>query len=156
MPLAVPHTSYTPSCTMNSMNATALVMSGYQISSRANQQQKNASFTIYNSGSGDVYQIQIPVQDDGVWRACDSSAAPSWPWQLLYCRYLLDRNHNTIGFQFQWYCDDRDPLHAYVLSLSLSLSVSLSLSLCLSLSLSLCLSVSLSLHMPVSPRSALD
>lgn len=105
-----PHTYYSHSCTINSLNATSLTLKSYEIEN-ANKQQKIAYFTVFNPGPGEEYNIRrMPVQDDGIWHDC--IAGPDLlPWQLISCQYLLNGTE-SIGFRFQWYCDDRDPKHA--------------------------------------------
>jgi hypothetical protein len=116
-PPQMPHTSYTHSCTMNSINSTELILRDYVMTNNG-----EASFTVYNPGPGDTYAIRnVTVEDDGLWHKCQGSAdSSSLPWQLVACDYLLDRAGSKIGFRFQWYCDDRDPYNAYVLSSSLA------------------------------------
>ncbi|KAI1396294.1 hypothetical protein F4819DRAFT_491641 [Hypoxylon fuscum] len=118
-PPAMPHTSYTRSCTINSFNTTSLLLQGYEIEAFTNtsdgtpqtDSRKNATFTLFNGGSGDTYQISTTnVQDDGIWHEC--SPTGSQPWQLALCQYLLDRAQGIVAFEIQWYCDDRDPEHA--------------------------------------------
>lgn len=105
-PPRMPHTSYKHSCTMNSMNSTELVLQDYEV-----EGSDLASFTVYNPGPGDTYEIRnLTVIDDGLWHKCQGAL----PWQLVACDYLLNRSTNKIGFHFQWYCDDRDPSDAYV------------------------------------------
>ena len=121
IPLVMPHTSYTPSCTVNSMNLTHMALTEYIIASRggggnssnSSSNNNNASFRIFNAGPGDEYGIgEIPVQTDGEWHQC-GGGQDSMPWQLASCEYLLDRGRsNKIGFRLSWYCDDRDPRHA--------------------------------------------
>jgi hypothetical protein len=112
IPALLPHTSYTHSCTMNSVNSTALVLKSYGIETDA-EMRKTASFTVFNPGPADEYAISdMPVLDDGAWHTC--AGIDSLPWQLLSCEYLLDRTTNNIGFRFKWYCDDLDPYDAYV------------------------------------------
>lgn len=115
----MPHTSYTRSCTINSFNTTSLLLQGYEIEAFTNtsdgtpqtDSRKNATFTLFNGGSGDTYQISTTnVQDDGIWHEC--SPTGSQPWQLALCQYLLDRAQGIVAFEIQWYCDDRDPEHA--------------------------------------------
>ncbi|KAL1865947.1 hypothetical protein VTK73DRAFT_4953 [Phialemonium thermophilum] len=120
-PIAIPHTLYTHSCTINSMNGTALVLRDYKIETRDGAQgddddsaPNTASFTLFNPGPGDEYRIgNIAVRDDGEWHAC-AGDDDSLPWQLLSCQYMLDRANNTLGFRLQWNCDDRDPYHALI------------------------------------------
>lgn len=113
VPKQVPHTSYTHSCTIYSMDNMAMNLMRYSVESRDGEPE-TASFTIFNPGPGDEYGISnIAVQDDGEWHEC-GGGAHSLPWQLLSCQYLLDQASNKVGFQFQWNCDDRDPYHAYV------------------------------------------
>jgi hypothetical protein len=113
----MPHTYYTRSCTINSIsNTTTLGLRGYQIESGTAQTNGGTSavgtFALYNPGSGDTYKLQgMPVVDDGSWHEC-LAGSQALPWQLASCRYLLDRAKHRIGFQVQWYCDDRDPSNA--------------------------------------------
>jgi hypothetical protein len=118
-PPTIPHTQYSRSCTLNSFNATTLVLQGYDINvevetmaEAANGQlRKHATFTVYNPGSGDTYELlNLPVVDDGSWHDC-VAGKDRLPWQLVSCRYQLDRSSNKIGFEYQWYCDDRDADH---------------------------------------------
>ncbi len=112
-----PHTYYTRSCTINSIsNTTALALREYQIESGAGQANSNTSavgtFSLYNPGSGDKYKLhRMPVVADGGWHEC-IAGPQALPWQLAGCRYSLDRGWHRIGFQVQWYCDDRDPSNA--------------------------------------------
>jgi hypothetical protein len=120
-PPAMPHTSYTRSCTLNSLNATSLVLKEYEVEYlkildgvALEEITKFGTFTLYNPGSGDYYTLwRLPVQDDGTWHECAAGSEPL-PWQVVGCQYLLDRANNYLGFQVQWYCDDRDPEHPYV------------------------------------------
>lgn len=114
---AMPHTSYTRSCTIHSFNTTSMLLQDYEIESFANATpptdlRKNATFTVYNDGPGDTYQISTTdVQTDGIWHEC-AAGGGSQPWQLALCQYLLDRAQGILAFSTQWYCDDRDPQHA--------------------------------------------
>lgn len=116
----MPHTSYTHSCIMNSINSTELILRDYVITNNG-----EASFTVYNPGPGDNYAMRnLTVEDDGLWHKCQGSAdSSSLPWQLVACDYLLGRAGSKIGFRFQWYCDDRDPYDAYVFFLTVSLDM---------------------------------
>lgn len=108
----VPHTSYTTSCTLNSMNNTVLRLQAYAFDFPADTP-ATASVTVFNPGPGDTYAIQdIPLQADGQWHTCATDTAGSVPWQLQSCAYFLNSTSGSIGFKFQWYCDDRDPFHA--------------------------------------------
>jgi hypothetical protein len=110
----LPHTAYTRSCTINSINVTALTLKNYDIetASQGSNQDKLASFTIFNPGPGDEYRIRrMPIKEDGLWHTC-VPGIDSLPWQLVSCQYRLTSTDH-IGFRFQWYCDDRDPEHAY-------------------------------------------
>jgi hypothetical protein len=111
-PLSMPHTSYVHSCTLNSFNSTSLVLSSYEIDT-SDSAIKTGSFKIFNPATLDSYELHdMKVQDDGVWHKCEVA---EMPWQLIACEYVLDRGTNYIGFRFEWFCDDRDPSHAYVL-----------------------------------------
>ncbi|KAH8899941.1 hypothetical protein GQ53DRAFT_869196 [Thozetella sp. PMI_491] len=116
-PPAMPHTLYKQSCTINSFDVSTLALEGYEIATPVNASAaasgpKVGTFTLKNPGSGDTYRLfRIPVQDDGVWHTCEAGEKPL-PWQLVSCQYQLDRKSNYVGFQVQWYCDDRDPSHA--------------------------------------------
>ncbi|KAK4210554.1 hypothetical protein QBC37DRAFT_442656 [Rhypophila decipiens] len=115
-PVSMPHTSYSKSCTMGSIiNTTSLSLQKYEISELSSGT-KVGTFSLFNPGSGDTYHLfRIPVQDDGAWHECnaaDSANSEPYPWQLVGCRYSLDRKSHRISFQIQWYCDDRDPSHA--------------------------------------------
>jgi hypothetical protein len=91
---------------MYSLNSTSLVLKSYEIGSNG-----KASFTIYNPGPDDEYELGgIAVQEDGLWHDCAPTNSPL-PWQLASCEYFLDSTRNSIGFKLQWYCDDRDPYH---------------------------------------------
>lgn len=104
----MPHTSYKRSCTLNSINQTALELSAYEIDSA----KKTAAFSLLNRGSGDSYSLPaVALADDGAWHACTSSPE-QLPWQLVDCKYSLNKEHDKLGFKIQWYCDDRDPNHA--------------------------------------------
>ena len=108
-PAVMPHTSYTHSCTMNSINSTELLLQDYHVTNAS-----KASFTVYNPGPGDTYAISnLTIADDGLWHTCQGSL----PWQLVACEYLLDRTASKVGFRLQWYCDDRDPYNAYVVDI---------------------------------------
>ena len=113
----MPHTSYTRSCTIESIsNMTTLALREYQIESGLVQTNSTTSvlgtFTLYNPGSGDTYELsRMPVVDDGGWHEC-IAGTPALPWQLAGCKYKLDRERHRLGFEVQWYCDDRDPSHA--------------------------------------------
>ncbi|OIW27079.1 hypothetical protein CONLIGDRAFT_707936 [Coniochaeta ligniaria NRRL 30616] len=105
-PPQMPHTSYTHSCMMNSINSTELLLQDYETGGNG-----LASFTVYNPGPGDTYAIQnLTVPEDGLWHTCQGAL----PWQLVTCDYLFNRSTSKVGFRFQWYCDDRDPSNAYV------------------------------------------
>lgn len=112
----MPHTSYTRSCTIRSIaNTTALGLSEYKIESASGAPTSLAgTFKLHNPGSGDTYKlVRLPVVGDGGWHECSAgSGSQALPWQLVGCRYMLDRQGHRIGFQVQWYCDDRDPSHA--------------------------------------------
>jgi len=115
IPPQMPHTYYTRSCTITSMmNTTALALRAYTIESSGSGDAAAllGSFTLFNPGSGDSYKIyRMPVVSDGGWHEC--TAGPrALPWQLVGCRYMLDRAGLRLGFQVQWYCDDRDPTNA--------------------------------------------
>lgn len=115
IPPQMPHTYYTRSCTITSMmNTTALALRAYTIESSGSGDAAAllGSFTLFNPGSGDSYKIyRMPVVSDGGWHEC--TAGPrALPWQLVGCRYMLDRAGHRLGFQVQWYCDDRDPTNA--------------------------------------------
>ncbi len=113
----IPHTSYTRSCTIESIsNTTALALREYQIESGLVQTNSSTSvlgtFTLYNPGSGDTYRLhRMPVVDDGGWHEC-IAGSQALPWQLAGCKYKLDRGSHLLGFEVQWYCDDRDPSNA--------------------------------------------
>ncbi|KAH6622517.1 hypothetical protein F5144DRAFT_537859 [Chaetomium tenue] len=113
----IPHTYYTRSCTINSIsNTTAMALRGYRAETITlgsnNKTSMTGTFALYNPGSGDTYRLdRISVVDDGDWHAC-TAGSQSLPWQLVACQYMLDRDNNRLGFQVQWYCDDRDPRSA--------------------------------------------
>jgi hypothetical protein len=114
----MPHTYYTQSCTIESITSTtAMALRQYQIESVSIQGQVNVtsvvgSFRLYNPGSRDTYQLyRVPVIDDGRWHEC-TAGSRALPWQLVGCSYMLDRGAHRLGFQVQWYCDDRDPSNA--------------------------------------------
>ncbi len=113
----MPHTSYTRSCTIQSIsNTTTLVLREYQIESGVVQTNSSTpvlgTFTLYNPGSGDTYRLyHIPVVDDGGWNEC-IAGSQALPWQLAGCKYKLDRGSRRLGFEVQWYCDDRDASNA--------------------------------------------
>ncbi len=124
---SLPHTYYTRSCTINSLNKTSPTLKSYELETTAASDGGDSalhkllcSFTLFNPGPGDEYRVRrMPVQDDGHWHDCVASSADPLPWQLVSCQYMLDRavaNKTAIGFRIQWYCDDRDPDHAYVLA----------------------------------------
>jgi hypothetical protein len=122
----LPHTYYTRSCTINSLNITNLWLTRYALQSitAGNDSSLTGSFTLFNPGSGDEYKLRdIPIHDDGQWHNCISGALPV-PWQLISCEYALSSSAKTIRFKIQWYCDDRDPEHAYVHLTSRSPSLS--------------------------------
>ncbi|KAK3312032.1 hypothetical protein B0H66DRAFT_585215 [Apodospora peruviana] len=114
-PPVMPHTSYSRSCTIGSIvNTTSLILREYQIDTATDGTHKLGTFSLYNPGPEDTYRLtKIPVQDDGAWHDCVAGSRPL-PWQLVKCQYLLDREKHHASFQIQWYCDDRDPSHAYV------------------------------------------
>lgn len=114
-PDVIPHTNYVHSCTLNSFNTTSLTLKSYDIVGSphgvAENPILNASFTIFNPATLDEYELhEMVVQDDGAWHQCVLEKA--MPWQLIACDYMLNRAKGSIGFRFQWYCDDRDPYHA--------------------------------------------
>ena len=113
----MPHTIYSRSCTIQSIsNTTTMMLREYQLHSISTPDGTGraspvGSFALYNPGSGDTYRLyQTPVSDDGAWHECIAGSEPL-PWQLVGCKYLLDRQNHRISFQVQWYCDDRDPSH---------------------------------------------
>lgn len=114
----MPHTYYTPSCTIGSLfNTTTMELREYQIEETSvdgDQDTVSAvgNFTLYNPGPRDMYKLlRLPVVGDGSWHKCvDGQRA--LPWQLVGCKYLWDRGSRRLGFQVQWYCDDRDPSNA--------------------------------------------
>jgi hypothetical protein len=116
---AMPHTYYARSCTIGSMvNTSALGLREYRTEfipmppGTSNSISALGTFTLYNPGSGDTYKLhRIPVIDDGGWHECTADQR-ALPWQLVGCRYMLDRGNHRLGFQVQWYCDDRDPSNA--------------------------------------------
>jgi len=115
-PPTMPHTSYSRSCTIGSVvNTTSLNLREYEIDTLADGT-KVGTFSLFNPGPGDTYRLyRIPVQDDGAWHECaagTSTPSEPFPWQLVKCRYLLDRENHHASFQIQWYCDDRDPSNA--------------------------------------------
>ncbi|XXG99729.1 hypothetical protein Hte_006070 [Hypoxylon texense] len=100
---------------------TSMLLQDYEIESFANagdgtpptDLRKNATFTVYNDGPGDTYQISVTdVPTDGIWHECASGGSGSQPQQLALCQYLLDRAQGILAFTMQWHCDDRDPQHA--------------------------------------------
>lgn len=108
------------SCTINSFNMTSMILQEYEIEAFTNTSngtpptdlRQNATFTVYNDGSGDTYQIPVTdIPTDGIWHEC-SSGGGSQPSQLALCQYLLDRAQGILAFEMQWYCDDLDPQHA--------------------------------------------
>lgn len=119
-PENIPHTSYSKSCTMGSvMDTGSLKLREYEISQTSSGDGKTSkvgTFSLFNPGSGDTYRLyRIPMRDDGAWHECDKTAGTNsdpFPWQLVQCQYLLDRENHHVGFRIQWYCDDRDPSHA--------------------------------------------
>ncbi|KAM7189426.1 hypothetical protein V8F20_010156 [Naviculisporaceae sp. PSN 640] len=127
-PANMPHTSYSKSCTMGSvMNTASLSLREYEIAETTSghgKTNKVGTFTLFNPGSGDTYRLyRMPVQDDGAWHECDKTAGTDsepFPWQLVGCRYLLDRAKHQASFQIQWYCDDRDPSHAILFNATAS------------------------------------
>jgi hypothetical protein len=110
----MPHTYYTHSCTINSLNVSSLTLKNYALEERTEQSKVSyLDATILNPGPGEEYYIRrMPVQNDGLWHSCIAGSDPL-PWQLVSCEYLLNGSED-VGFRFQWYCDDRDPEHAYV------------------------------------------
>ncbi|KAH8888539.1 hypothetical protein GQ53DRAFT_826230 [Thozetella sp. PMI_491] len=113
-PSILPHTTYTHSCTMNSLNETYMTLKQYS------DHKPNASFTIYNPGSLDEYEIDgLSLTADSHWHQCDPSVG-SLPWQLLSCEYSLDRSANQIGFRLRWACDDRDPYRPVLFNATMS------------------------------------
>ena len=113
-PPSMPHTTYSHSCTLNSFNSTSMLLKDYTIRAGSIDSAKIASFKVYNPATLDTYDLaSMPVQDDGAWHPCVRGEVVL-PWQLVSCQYILDRQTSFIGFRFQWFCDDRDPLHALV------------------------------------------
>jgi hypothetical protein len=110
---SIPHTYYKRSCTINSIsNTTTMALRRYQVQtdtqSENNETSITGSFMLHNPGSGDAYKLyHIPIIDDGDWHEC-TAGSHGLPWQLVTCQYMLDRSNNRLGFQVQWYCDDRD------------------------------------------------
>jgi len=103
-----PHTYYTRSCMINSINVTALTLREYKIDANA----RTARLRVYNPGPGEEYRIALAdMKNDGAWHAC-YVGTDSLPWQLVSCQYQLSGAEN-LGLQLQWYCDDRNPDHAY-------------------------------------------
>ncbi|KAK3680822.1 hypothetical protein B0T22DRAFT_524142 [Podospora appendiculata] len=118
----MPHTAYNRSCTVSSIvNTTAFTLRKYQIDAAADGT-KMGTFSLFNPGTADVYRLhRIPVKDDATWHDCLSDKSQTLPWQLVGCQYLLDRSKNHhISFQFQWYCDDRNPLSAILFNATAS------------------------------------
>jgi len=119
-PPLMPHTRYSKSCTIGSfVNTTSFKLREYNIETivaAGNRTQLVGTFAIENPGTGDTYMLsRMPITaDNGVWGGCRAGSGTTLPWQLAGCQYLLERRSNRIGFRFQWYCDDRDPSHAYV------------------------------------------
>jgi hypothetical protein len=116
IPKNMPHTSYTRSCTINSINTAPIILRNFFITditgANGEHPSRTVNVTLYNSGPGDEYKIRgMPLKDDGNWHACTAGFG-SMPWQLLSCQYLMDNGTNAIGFRIQWFCDDRDPAHA--------------------------------------------
>ena len=105
----LPHSYYTRSCTINSINVTNMAVKEYTVDAAA----KTANLRIYNPGPNDEYRIPlVDVKTDGSWHACNAGA-DILPWQLVSCQYQLD-GMKELGLKLQWYCDDRNPDHAYV------------------------------------------
>ncbi len=103
-PAILPHTSYTPSCTMNSLNQTSMLLKQYIASNTT------ASFVIHNPGPLDDYEIAgLSLNLGSSWRSCESAVKLS-SWQILSCEYLIDQA-NSIALRLAWACDDRDPYH---------------------------------------------
>ena len=122
----MPHTQYSPSCTISSMtNTTSLKLRDYQIDTTA-EGNRLFSFTLFNPGPGDAYRLyRIPFLDGGgTWHECKDGPLGSVPiggpvkipWQLERCQYIIDSQHKKISVAVQWFCDDRDPINAYVFS----------------------------------------
>jgi hypothetical protein len=114
----MPHTYYSRSCTIGSISSTkALGLLEYQIESGPPRDDSSktsvvGTFKLYNPGPQDTYKLyRMPVFEDGGWHECSAGQEPL-PWQLVGCRYMLDRRAHRLGFQVQWYCDDRDPSNA--------------------------------------------
>lgn len=120
-PPPMPHTRYGKSCTIGSfVNTTSFKLREYTVETivaAGNRTQLVGTFAIENPGTGETYRFdRMPITaDNGVWGGCRAGSGTTLPWQLAGCQYLLERRGNRIGFRFQWYCDDRDPSHAYVL-----------------------------------------
>ncbi|KAB5542779.1 hypothetical protein GE09DRAFT_1289451 [Coniochaeta sp. 2T2.1] len=116
-PPRMPHTSYTHSCTMNSINSTGFILQHYEVITDPDKKKPDmATFKVYNPGPGDTYRIQnVTVEGDGLWHKCQGSQ-DTLPWQLFDCEYLFDPSTSRLGVQFQWYCDDRDPYNAIIFS----------------------------------------
>jgi len=108
----LPHTYYARSCMINSINVTSLTIRGYEIDEAA----KTANLRVFNPGPGDEYRIPlVDVKKDGAWHTCNAGT-DSLPWQLVSCQYRLSEA-GEAGLKLQWYCDDRNPDHAYATSL---------------------------------------
>lgn len=120
-PPPMPHTRYGRSCTIGSfVNTTSFKLREYTVETivaAGNRTQLVGTFAIENPGTGETYRFdRMPITaDNGVWGGCRAGSGTTLPWQLAGCQYLLERRSNRIGFRFRWYCDDRDPSHAYVL-----------------------------------------
>ena len=123
----MPHTQYSPSCTIRSMtNTTSLKLRDYQIDTTA-EGNRLFSFTLFNPGPGDAYRLyRIPFLDGGgTWHECKDGPLGSVPiggpvkipWQLERCQYIIDSQHKKISVAVQWFCDDRDPINAYAFPL---------------------------------------
>ncbi len=117
-PPTLPHTYYSRSCTIGSVvNTTSIGLRDYTVESLITDDGKATllgTFTLVNPGPVDTYKLdRIPVIADGVWHDCVAGESGQLPWQLVKCRYSLDRGSHHVGFQLEWFCDDRDPSNAY-------------------------------------------
>ena len=109
----MPHTYYASSCTVKSITSLkSMGLRSYRLESSSAPNSLAGTFALHNPGSGDTYRLrQMPLTDDGEWHECVAGSKPL-PWQLVKCQYRLDRENHRLGFQVEWYCDDRDPSHA--------------------------------------------
>lgn len=102
-------------------HVTDFILKEYQIDSvldkTTNRTQLRGTIAVENPGTGDTYRlVGIPISTGGgVWSVCIAGRDAPLPAELERCQYVIERQFDRIGFRFQWFCDDKDPSHPYVL-----------------------------------------